>query len=235
MHKLFLCTHLACLFCFRDLLGEEKPSSDLADASYGPSQPKEYTKAFAHLFSLSRRAFRSGFGPLGFQILAQLVCVTMFIVLRYAQIVLMYSSSLPFLFQEFAYWKAIFQLGWHILRTVTAQRVWQKKLCPFVFCFSAIWNPMLLFISSNITYNCSSTHWPSLPTAGFRRLGTPTMFWPGLVDICLHQFMSERIVQDCFTHILIWAGRSRALMMFKLLLFPMLVAVDCNVLISLKT
>ena len=62
------------------------------------------------------------------------------------------------------------------------------------------------------------------------------MLRPGEIPICLHQFMSEWIVQDIFTHILLWTGRSRALTKFKVLLFPMLVATasTCNVPISLS-
>jgi hypothetical protein len=67
--------------CFSDLLGEEKPSFDLAETSYGQYD----TKAFAHSFLFLEMHFRSGFGPLGFQIAVQLGRAAMFNVLRYAQ------------------------------------------------------------------------------------------------------------------------------------------------------
>ncbi|XBJ01361.1 hypothetical protein VPH35_021021 [Triticum aestivum] len=57
-----------------------------------------------------------------------------------------------------------------------------------------------------------------------QRLTTQTMFWPGEIPVCLHQFMSEWIVQEFFTHILLWViSRCRALKKLEVLLIPMLV------------
>ena len=112
----------------------------------------------------------------------------------------------------------------------------KKSFCSFVFCFS-IWLKSHVFISSNIACHRSSTHWPSLPTAGVQRLMTQTMFWHGEIPVRLHQFMSEWIVQEFFTHILLWViSRCRALKKLEVLLIPMLVpmvpiAMSCIVLI----
>jgi hypothetical protein len=92
---------------------------------------------------------------------------TMFTVLRYAQIVLMYSSSLPFLFQRFAWWgEAILRPGWHLLQTVAAQRV-HKSFCSFVFSFKkgiSVWFWASWISNPRSTCLCYHVHCPEICT-----------------------------------------------------------------------